>query len=214
MKHLLFFTLGYFSIFYFSCSSAVTQVYDIRCALLYDVQKAENEGKVRLAVYARLNQDAEGNGFLQIKAPKADYIWTVEKPWHIQDTESGHTWIGCSDILPPPGDVFPAGRYVLIYTDEAGKKTETYFDIEDKRDFDGFNTEGYTKQRLGIFDKNGSLLGYRAGQGDISAKEAAEQYPGASFTRIVWLSADGSRLLLKEPVFVSDEADLHNGGVR
>lgn len=213
MKHLCLFALGYFCIFYMSCSSDLTEIYNIRCALLYDVQKAENEGNVRLAVYARLNQDAEGNGLLQIKAPKADYIWTVEKPLHIHDTENGYTWIGSSNILPPPGGSFPAGRYVLIYTDEAGKKTEVYFEVDGKPAFDSTDT-GSAKESLGIFDKNGVLLGYRTEKRDITAKEAAEQYPGASFMRIIRLSADGSRLLLKEPEFVSDESGLNNGGVR
>ena len=214
MKYLRFFAFGYFCLFFASCSSDLTQVYDIRSAVLYDVQKTQSGGNVRLAVYARLNRDAQESGFLEIKSPKADYIWIVEKPLYIHDTETGYVWIGSSALLPPPGSVFPGGRYVLIYTDESGKKTEAYFDIDDKRDFDGFNTDGYTKQTLGIFDKNGVLLGYRIEKTDITATEAAEQYPGAFFTRIIRLSVDGSRLLLKEPEFVSAESDLHNGGVR
>lgn len=213
MKYLRFFALGAFCIFYFSCSSDSAQVYDIRSAVLYDVQKIQNSRTVRLAVYARLNQD-DGSGFLEIKSPKADYTWTVDTPLRIHNTETGDTWIGSSGILPPPGGSFPSGRYVLIYTNESGKKTEAYFDIDGKRDFDGFSTDGYAKQTLGIFDKNGALLGYLTEKKEITVKEAAEQYPGTFFTRIILLSADGQRVMLKEPDFIPDESGLNNGGVR
>ncbi|WP_428770251.1 hypothetical protein V1L52_00060 [Treponema sp. HNW] len=214
MKHLITIAFGCLCFFCFSCSSAITEIHDIRSALLYDFQSGQNDRRLRLAVYARLNEAAESGGFLQIRSPASDYVWTVEKPLFVQDAASGYTWIGSSDIVPPPEGFFPSGRYTLIYTDEAGKKTETGFDMEECKSFDGLDLGEYTEKRLGIFNESGILLGYRSEKTDMSAEETAEKYPGSFFTRIILISEDGLSAVLREPVFIEDGSVQNQGGVR
>lgn len=215
MKHLNAAAFGCLCFFYVSCSSAVTELYDVRSIVLYDFQKTQTAGNMRLAVYAHLNRDADKSGFLQIKSPASDYIWTIEKPLFVHDTESGYIWVGCSDIVPPPGSVFPPGRYVLIYADAAGKKTEAFFDISEQKPIDKLDMSTYTKEKLGIFSETGLLLGYLSENTDMTVERAAEKYPGTFFTRIILLSDDGLSAVLREPVFIEDGAQVKNqGGVR
>lgn len=215
MKHLTAAAFGCLCFFCVSCSSAVTELYDVRSIVLYDFQKTQTAGNMRLAVYAHLNQNADKSGFLQIKSPASDYIWTIEKPLFVHDTESGYTWVGSSDIVPPPGSVFPAGRYALIYADAAGKKTEIFFDIGEQKPFNKLDMSTYTKEKLGIFSETGLLLGYLSENTDMSVEQAIEKYPGCFFTRMILISEDGLSAVLREPLFIEGGGAVQNqGGIR
>jgi len=129
-KHLfILFCIFLFSGIFFSCSDSVPIVEDV----YFTHFEKSNSQLERMAVFVKLESDVKNIETITVKDNSSGKVWIIDNPEIIQDKGNQKYYCGSSNLVPERNSTFTGGEYTVIYTDRAGRDTEThFFYIKDK----------------------------------------------------------------------------------
>lgn len=115
-------------IVYFSCTDSTPEIARVFYSMVYDFTDESLPPRVRMSVFIETLSDSRRIKEIALYQKDADYLWTIENPLVIKDTEK--KYFGHHDIVFPPNTEIPEGRYEARYYDLAMREASAFFMLE------------------------------------------------------------------------------------
>lgn len=204
-----FFLLALFAplfLLFFGCENSVPEVISVNTQLVFDFRNETNLPSYRLSVFTETSNDIRRTASIRISNKLNGYEWHIENPVSING--HGRQWAGHAFLVYPNRAVFETGKYDVVYTDAAGKTSETSFTIsypdellsampKDIPEILGDNW----KENIAIFSNEGTLIYYDSRKTNWNSdSDIFSAFENARSFRSCYINAQGSILCMMVPV--------------
>ncbi len=218
MKKCLFIFLT--TILLFSCSQNLPELNSATGYMVYDFENETDLPEVRLGVFLDVASDVHRADKIRVECTQNNFIWECLTPVKIETGKKKYS--GYSNFVMPENKTFPAGKYLVWYTDSNGNEESTVINVSITEGASAFTvsqavefmTQNNGKESIAVSDVNSVLLFYGEKKDIRNIDDIWNRYPSGESYRIVWTRNNGKEIfilpvVLKNPVQES-EAEENN----
>jgi hypothetical protein len=207
-------------ILYFSCTDSTPEIARVYYSLIYDFTDESLPPQVRMSVFIEALSDSRRIKDISLYLKDADYLWTIQNPLVIKDTDK--QYFGHHDIVFPPNTEILEGRYEARFNDLAMREASAFFRIEkipslkelktSSLNVSGFRSKKFAAEcsveQITVYDILANVLytGKRTIEIDTDEKLLG-MFPSAVSYRLFYKNQDNTTVIILPEVQLSEPQD-------
>ena len=118
------------AIFFSSCANDNPESTLVEHKIIYDFRDAESSPEVRLSVFVALESKIQMGASMKLVNEDSGLEWNCSSGTLDKIELRDMKWVGSTNFVPVKNEVFPSGRYRVVYEDLAERECESSFELK------------------------------------------------------------------------------------
>lgn len=165
IKLLLFFLNFHFlATFFLSCSQVTPEVISPEYSVIFEYEDEKSNPKARMSIFVESLTDVNRYERIRVYCENGGYIWDFNEIATF--TDKNRSWTGNTNLKMPQNQIFPSGKYELIFYNADEKDTSVHLNINYDSSFyklTSAESENLLKnknaiKKIVIYDKNHQII--------------------------------------------------------
>lgn len=165
IKLLLFFLSFHFlATFLLSCSQVTPEVISPEYSVIFEYEDEKSNPKARMSIFVESLTDVNRYERIRVYCENGGYIWDFNEIATF--TNKNRSWTGNTNLKMPQNQIFPSGKYELIFYNADEKDTSVQLNVNYDSSFyklTSTESENLLKnknaiKKIVIYDKNHQII--------------------------------------------------------
>ena len=201
-------------VFFISCSQNTPEIYSTDYSVIFDYEDDENLPSARLSFFSSSSTDVRRYQRIVITSAETGYSWDTEIITRLE--ENKEQWAGCTNIVVPPDEKIPTGKYEITWYNADEKECKVTLDVRyDTEIYDvllpslaEYMTRKHGIEKIAVYDKNHILIFFGDRTEELmTTRDIWNNYREAATYQVIWYSRNGNVICITPEKPVVPEAE-------
>ena len=218
IKLLLFFLNFHFlATFFLSCSQVTPEVISPEYSVIFEYEDEKSNPKARMSIFVESLTDVNRYERIRVYCENGGYIWDFNEIATF--TNKNRSWTGNTNLKMPQNQIFPSGKYELIFYNADEKDTSVILNVNYDSSFyklTSSESENLLKNKnavtkIAVYDKNRTMIYF--GEKTSSFKSSTEiwnTFSNAKYYQDIIITPENNVMCIMPEKEVSLETQQEN----